>query len=157
MHNLRLELEERYPKLHFEPVIGDIRIERRLDFAFRTYRPPGGISRCGLQACSADGRESMRGGVGERGGNAQRGGQMHWVRRGEDGDDLDGQGREPDERDGLHEASGGDLCAVVGTGRWTEQDSGKDEIRDDALRKCAGARTEALFPASGSRSPKAVR
>ena len=39
MHNLRLELEERYPKLHFEPVIGDIRIERRLDFAFRTYRP----------------------------------------------------------------------------------------------------------------------
>lgn len=27
MHNLRLELEERYPKLHFEPVIGDIRIE----------------------------------------------------------------------------------------------------------------------------------
>lgn len=35
MHNLRLELEERYPKLHFEPVIGDIRIERRLDFAFR--------------------------------------------------------------------------------------------------------------------------
>ena len=39
MHNLRLELEERYPELHFEPVIGDIRIERRLDFAFRTYRP----------------------------------------------------------------------------------------------------------------------
>jgi len=39
MHNLRLELEERYPELHFEPVIGDIRIERRLDFVFRTYRP----------------------------------------------------------------------------------------------------------------------
>ena len=39
MHNLRLELEERYSELHFEPVIGDIRIERRLDFAFRTYRP----------------------------------------------------------------------------------------------------------------------
>lgn len=117
----------------------------------------GGISRCGLQACSADGRESMRGGVGERGGNAQRGGQMHWVRRGEDGDDLDGQGREPDERDGLHEASGGDLCAVVGTGRWTEQDSGKDEIRDDALRKCAGLERKRYSPLPGARSPKAVR
>lgn len=39
MHNLRLELEERYPSLRFIPVIGDIRLERRLDYAFRTYRP----------------------------------------------------------------------------------------------------------------------
>lgn len=39
MHNLRLELEERYPELRFIPVIGDIRLERRLDYAFRTYRP----------------------------------------------------------------------------------------------------------------------
>lgn len=39
MHNLRLELEERYPGLKFIPVIGDIRLERRLDFAFREYRP----------------------------------------------------------------------------------------------------------------------
>ncbi len=39
MHNLRLELEERYPDLEFVPVIGDIRLERRLDYAFRTYRP----------------------------------------------------------------------------------------------------------------------
>ncbi len=39
MHNLRLELEERYPQLEFVPVIGDIRQKTRLDFAFRTYRP----------------------------------------------------------------------------------------------------------------------
>ena len=39
MHNLRLELEERYPALSFEPVIGDIRLVPRLDFVFRTYRP----------------------------------------------------------------------------------------------------------------------
>ena len=39
MHNLRLELEERYPELDFVPVIGDVRQASRLDFAFRTYRP----------------------------------------------------------------------------------------------------------------------
>lgn len=39
MHNLRLELEERVPKLEFVPVIGDIRLPNRLDFAFRTFHP----------------------------------------------------------------------------------------------------------------------
>ena len=39
MHNIRLELEERFPDLEFTPVIGDIRLKPRLDFAFRTYRP----------------------------------------------------------------------------------------------------------------------
>ena len=39
MHNIRLELEERFPELDFVPVIGDVRQERRLDFAFRKYRP----------------------------------------------------------------------------------------------------------------------
>ena len=39
MHNIRLELEERFPQLNFIPVIGDVRQERRLDFAFRKYRP----------------------------------------------------------------------------------------------------------------------
>ena len=39
MHNLRLEMEERYPNLTFVPVIGDVRQRARLDFAFRTYRP----------------------------------------------------------------------------------------------------------------------
>ena len=39
MHNLRLELEDTFPKLQFVPVIGDVRSERRLDFAFRRYKP----------------------------------------------------------------------------------------------------------------------
>lgn len=39
MHNLRLELEERFPQLLFHPVIGDVRIPARLDFVFRKYRP----------------------------------------------------------------------------------------------------------------------
>ena len=39
MHNIRLELEERYPDLKFVPVIGDVRQIPRLDFAFRTWHP----------------------------------------------------------------------------------------------------------------------
>ena len=39
MHNLRLELEERFPQLAFVPIIGDVRHPERLDFAFRTHRP----------------------------------------------------------------------------------------------------------------------
>lgn len=39
MHNLRLELEDKYPRLDFVPIIGDVRQIQRLDFAFRTHRP----------------------------------------------------------------------------------------------------------------------
>lgn len=39
MHNLRLELEGRFPELDFVPVIGDVRHPARLDFAFRQYHP----------------------------------------------------------------------------------------------------------------------
>ena len=39
MHNIRLELEERFPDLQFVPIIGDVRQVARLDFAFRKYRP----------------------------------------------------------------------------------------------------------------------
>ena len=39
MHNLRLELEARYPDLPFEPVIGDVRQHQRIDFAFRKWKP----------------------------------------------------------------------------------------------------------------------
>ncbi len=39
MHNLRLELEDSFPELDFVPVIGDVRLLPRLDFAFRKYRP----------------------------------------------------------------------------------------------------------------------
>ena len=39
MHNLRLELEEKFPQLNFVPVIGDVRLLPRLDYAFRTWQP----------------------------------------------------------------------------------------------------------------------
>ncbi len=39
MHNIRLELEERYPELEFVPVIGDVRLDPRLDYAFRKWSP----------------------------------------------------------------------------------------------------------------------
>ncbi len=39
MHNLRLELEEKFPELAFIPVIGDVRQVARLDYAFRKWRP----------------------------------------------------------------------------------------------------------------------
>ena len=39
MHNIRLELEERFHDLDFVPLIGDVRLEARLDYAFKSYRP----------------------------------------------------------------------------------------------------------------------
>lgn len=39
MHNLRLELEDKYKDLVFVPLIGDVRQKQRLDYAFRTHRP----------------------------------------------------------------------------------------------------------------------
>lgn len=39
MHNIRLELEERFPSLDFVPVVGDVRQFSRLDYVFRVYRP----------------------------------------------------------------------------------------------------------------------
>ena len=39
MHNIRLELEEKFPSLKFIPVIGDVRQLPRLDYAFRKWRP----------------------------------------------------------------------------------------------------------------------
>lgn len=39
MHNIRLELEERFPDLKFTPLIGDIRHVPRLEYAFETFRP----------------------------------------------------------------------------------------------------------------------
>jgi len=39
MHYLRLELDDRFPDLKYAPVIGDVRHQERLDFAFRTYHP----------------------------------------------------------------------------------------------------------------------
>lgn len=39
IHNLRLELEEKYPELDFTPVIGSVRHVMRLDYAFRKWKP----------------------------------------------------------------------------------------------------------------------
>ena len=39
MHNLRLELEDKFPELNFVPVIGDVRQLPRLDYVFRTWHP----------------------------------------------------------------------------------------------------------------------
>jgi FlaA1/EpsC-like NDP-sugar epimerase len=39
MHNLRLELEDKYKDLNFVPVIGDVRQLPRLDYVFRTWHP----------------------------------------------------------------------------------------------------------------------
>lgn len=39
MHNLRLELEERYPHLNFVPVVGDVRLKNRVDYVMRKYHP----------------------------------------------------------------------------------------------------------------------
>lgn len=39
MHNLRLELEEKYPDLKFHPIIGDVRSQARLEHLFNTHRP----------------------------------------------------------------------------------------------------------------------
>ena len=39
MHNLRLELEQHFPRLDFVPIIGDVRHIDRLDYAFRKWHP----------------------------------------------------------------------------------------------------------------------
>ena len=39
MHNIRLELQERFPDLKFTPIIGDVRQVARLDYAFRKFKP----------------------------------------------------------------------------------------------------------------------
>ena len=39
MHNLRLELEEKYPDLQFLPIIGDVRSQERLEYVFSNHRP----------------------------------------------------------------------------------------------------------------------
>ncbi len=39
LHNIRLELEDRFSELDFVPVIGDVRSKERLDYVFRKYEP----------------------------------------------------------------------------------------------------------------------
>lgn len=39
MHNIRLELEARFPELEFVPVVGDVRIRERVDMVYRIFQP----------------------------------------------------------------------------------------------------------------------
>ena len=39
LHNLRLELEEKYPDLKFCPIIGDVRSQERLNYVFSEHHP----------------------------------------------------------------------------------------------------------------------
>lgn len=38
-HDIRLELEEKFPNLDFEPIVGDTRIKQRLEMVFKKFRP----------------------------------------------------------------------------------------------------------------------
>ena len=39
MHNIRLELEEKFPQVNFIPMIGDVRSEVRLEYTFQKHHP----------------------------------------------------------------------------------------------------------------------
>lgn len=39
MHNIRLELQDKFPNVSFIPMIGDVRNKKRLDFTFNCYHP----------------------------------------------------------------------------------------------------------------------
>ncbi|MBR4148726.1 MAG: polysaccharide biosynthesis protein [Rikenellaceae bacterium] len=39
MHNIRLELEARFPDLEFVPVVGDVRVRKRVEMVYRNFRP----------------------------------------------------------------------------------------------------------------------
>lgn len=39
LHNIRLELEDKFPELDFVPIIGDVRSVNRLDYVFRKFTP----------------------------------------------------------------------------------------------------------------------
>lgn len=39
MHNIRLELEEKFPAIHFTPIMGDVRMQERVESVFKRYSP----------------------------------------------------------------------------------------------------------------------
>ena len=39
MHNIRLELEEKFPAIHFIPIMGDVRMKERVESVFKRYSP----------------------------------------------------------------------------------------------------------------------
>ena len=59
MHNIRLELEEKFPDVEFTPVMGDIRMIHRVKH-LSAFPSPVGLPCRRLQACAPDGREPLR-------------------------------------------------------------------------------------------------
>ena len=37
-HNIRLELEEKFPEVKFVPIVGDVRMEQRVEYVMKTYK-----------------------------------------------------------------------------------------------------------------------
>ena len=60
MHNIRLELEEKFPDVEFTPVMGDIRMIHRVESIYQRFRPQYRVPCRRLQACAPDGREPLR-------------------------------------------------------------------------------------------------
>ena len=60
MHDLRLELEEKYKELDFVPIIGDVRNPDRVDYVFRNWHPQV-VFHAAAISTSLDGREPLRG------------------------------------------------------------------------------------------------
>lgn len=79
MHNIRLELEDRYPNLKFIPVIGDVRMIPRLDFVFRTYRPQVVFHAAAYKHVPLMEENSCEAVHGQRCRLAQRGGQVYRI------------------------------------------------------------------------------
>lgn len=135
MHNLRLELEERFPKLEFVPVIGDIRLPNRLDFAFRTFHPQVVFHAAAYKHVPLMEEKSLRSGAGQCHRHTQRRSEMPGIQRRKDGDDLDRQSRESHQYHGLYQTPGRNLRTVARAGHRTGYDRGGHEVRNHPFRK----------------------
>ena len=96
------------------------------------YLPRGGV-----QARADDGRQRVGVHPDKRGGNAHPGGPGGEISGGEVRDDLDGQGGEPDERDGVLETHLRNLRAEPGK-EAAEGGRTRDAVHHDALWQRAG-------------------
>ena len=59
MHNIRLELEEKFPDVEFTPVMGDIRMIHRVESIYQRFHPQLVFHADCLQACAPYGREPL--------------------------------------------------------------------------------------------------
>lgn len=135
MHNLRLELEERFPKLEFVPVIGGHPAAQPPGFRLPHVPSPGRIPRRRLQTRPPDGGKSLRSGAGQCHRHTQRRSEMPGIQRRKDGDDLDRQSRESHQYHGLYQTPGRNLRTVARAGHRTGYDRGGHEVRNHPFRK----------------------